>query len=103
LGLASLAPQDIAAAVLFYGVSDADFGAARTAYLGHFAEEDEWEPLDGVRQMESDMRAAGRDVTINIYPGVKHWFVEADRPEYNPEAAELAWQRTLDFLNKQLM
>ncbi|HET9221812.1 MAG TPA: dienelactone hydrolase family protein [Roseiflexaceae bacterium] len=103
LELASAAPQDIAAAVLFYGVSDSDFGVARAAYLGHFAEEDEWEPLDGVRQMESDMRAAGRDVTIYIYPGVKHWFVEADRPEYNPEAAELAWQRTLDFLNKQLM
>jgi carboxymethylenebutenolidase len=100
--LASLAPPDIAAAVLFYGAGGADFGAARAAYLGHFAEEDEWEPLDGVQQMEADMRAAGRDVTIHIYPGVKHWFVEADRPEYNPEAAELAWRRTLDFLNQHL-
>ena len=45
---------------------------------------------------------AGRDVTIHVYPGVKHWFVEADRPEYNPEAAELAWRRTLDFLNQYL-
>jgi carboxymethylenebutenolidase len=102
LELASQAPKDIAATVLFYGVSEADFGAARTAYLGHFAKEDEWEPLDGVRQMEADMRAAGRDVTIHIYPGVRHWFFEADRPEYNPEAADLAWQRTLDFLNQQL-
>src|SRR5262245_12010689 len=100
--LASQAPQDIAATVLFYGVSEADFGAARTAYRGHFAEEDEWEPLEGVRQMEADMRAAGRDVTIHLYPGVKHWFFEADRPEYNPEVAELAWRRTLDFLNQQL-
>jgi carboxymethylenebutenolidase len=102
LELASQAPQDIAATVLFYGVSEADFGAARTAYLGHFAEEDEWEPLDGVRQMEADIRAAGRDVTIHIYPGVAHWFFEADRPEYNPEAAEVAWRRTLEFLNQRL-
>jgi carboxymethylenebutenolidase len=102
LELASQAPQAIAAAVLFYGVSDADFGAARAAYLGHFAEEDEWEPLDGVHQMEGDMRAAGRDVTIHIYPGVQHWFFESDRPQYHPEIAALAWQRTLDFLHEQL-
>jgi carboxymethylenebutenolidase len=100
--LASQAPQDIAATVLFYGVSEADFGTARSAYLGHFAEEDEWEPLEGVRQMEADMRAAGRDVTIYTYPGAKHWFFEPDRPEYQPEAAELAWRRTLDFLNQHL-
>jgi carboxymethylenebutenolidase len=102
LEIASQAPQAIAAAVLFYGISEADFGAARAAYLGHFAEEDDWEPLDGVRQMEADMRAAGRDVTIYVYPNAKHWFFESDRPEYNPEAADLAWQRTLDFLNQQL-
>jgi carboxymethylenebutenolidase len=96
--LASVAPESIAAAVIFYGTEGADFSAARAAYLGHYAEEDEWEPLDGVRQMEADMRAAGRDVTIHLYPGVKHWFVEADRPEYAREAADLAWARTYDFL-----
>jgi carboxymethylenebutenolidase len=100
--LASLAPEDIAAAVIFYGSEGADFGAARATYLGHYAEDDEWEPLDGIRQMEADMRAAGRDVTIHVYPGVKHWFFEMDRPEYNPEVAELAWRRTLDFLKQQL-
>jgi carboxymethylenebutenolidase len=100
--LASLAPEDIAAAVIFYGSEGANFGAARAAYLGHFAEDDEWEPLDGVHQMEADMRAAGRDVTIYIYPDAKHWFFEADRPEYNPQVAELAWRRTLDFLNQEL-
>jgi carboxymethylenebutenolidase len=100
--LASLAPEEIAAAVIFYGSESANFGAARAAYLGHFAKEDEWEPLDGVRQMEADMRAAGREVTFHIYPGVAHWFFEADRPEYHAEVAELAWRRTLDFLNQHL-
>jgi len=100
--LASLAPEDIAAAVIFYGSESVNFSAARAAYLGHYAEEDEWEPLDGIRQMEADMRDAGRDVTIHVYPDVKHWFFEADRPEYNREVAEVAWRRTLDFLNQQL-
>jgi carboxymethylenebutenolidase len=99
---ASAAPADIAAAVLFYGTEAADFAASRAAYLGHFAEDDEWEPLDGVRQMEADLRAAGREVEFYFYPGVQHWFFESNRPEYASEAAELAWQRSLSFLRKHL-
>jgi carboxymethylenebutenolidase len=70
--------------------------------LGHFAEVDEWEPLDGVKAAEKDMQAAGVDVTFHIYPGVGHWFVEEDRPEYDPAAAKVAWDRTFDFLKKNL-
>jgi carboxymethylenebutenolidase len=74
----------------------------RAAYLGHFAEQDEWEELEWVRQMESAMRDAGRKVTLHVYQGPGHWFFEHDRPEYDPAAAELAWQRTLEFLRAQL-
>jgi carboxymethylenebutenolidase len=100
--LASERPAEVAATVIFYGSEGAEFAVARAAYLGHFAEDDEWEPLDGVRQMEADMRAAGREVTLYIYPGAKHWFVEPNRPEYNQAAAELAWQRTVAFLRQRL-
>ncbi len=100
--LASAAAADIPAVVVFYGAADADFTQARAAYLGHFAEDDQWEPIDGVRQMDADLRAAGRDVTFHFYSGVHHWFFEINRPEYNPEAAELAWQRTIEFLQKHL-
>jgi carboxymethylenebutenolidase len=100
--LSTLAPDDISAAVIFYGSGDGDFTAARAAYLGHYAENDEWEPIEDVRQVETNLRAAGRDVTLYTYPGTQHWFFEADRPEYRPEAADLAWQRTLDFLREHL-
>jgi carboxymethylenebutenolidase len=63
---------------------------------------DEWEPLDGVKAVENEIQAAGLDVTFHIYPGVGHWFVEEDRPEYDPAAAELAWERTIEFLKKNL-
>ncbi len=98
----TLAPERIAAAVAFYGTNDADYGAARAAYLGHYVEDDEWEPFDGVRRMEETIRAAGREITVHAYPGVRHWFFEEDRPEYDAEAARLAWERTLDFLRRQL-
>lgn len=103
LELSAARPDDIAAAVLFYGAGEADFSAARAAYLGHFAEADEWEPQEYVQQMEAAMRAAGREITLHIYPDVAHWFVEANRPEYNQEAAALAWQRTIAFLRGHLM
>jgi carboxymethylenebutenolidase len=48
------------------------------------------------------MKAANVDATRHIYPGVAHWFVESDRPEYEPAAASLAWERTFEFLNKNL-
>ncbi len=93
---------DVSAAVLFYGSEGADFYQMSAKILGHYGELDEWEPLDGVRQMETDMKAAGLDVTIHIYPKVGHWFAEQDRPEYDSTAAQLAWQRTYEFLKKNI-
>lgn len=93
---------DVAAAVIFYGAGDVDFRDIKAKTLGHFAETDEWEPLDGVRQMETDMKSAGLEVTFHTYPKVGHWFVENDRPEYDSASAILAWSRTFEFLRKNL-
>ena len=103
LQLSTLRPEQIAAAVLFYGVDEVDFTAARCAYLGHFAENDVWDPVEQARIMEADMRAAGREVTFYVYPDVGHWFFEANQPEaYSAGAAHLAWDRTVEFLNRHL-
>lgn len=93
---------DVAAAVLFYGAGEADFSEVKAKVLGHFAEVDEWEPLEYVRQMEAGMKSAGVDVMLHTYPKVGHWFVEEDRPEYDSAAALLAWSRTYEFLRKNL-
>ena len=58
--------------------------------------------MDGVRAMEQDMKNAGLDVTLHIYPNVSHWFMESDRPEYDPAVAQLAWDRTFEFLHSSL-
>lgn len=98
--LASERPEDIHKAVLFYGAGEGNFAKIRAEILGHFSDTDEWEDIDYVRSMESDMRKAGLNTTFHIYPQLPHWFFEDDRPEFNPQAAELAWRRTLDFLHK---
>jgi carboxymethylenebutenolidase len=94
--------SDVSAAVLFYGAGQADFSKVRAKILGHYAETDEWEPLEYVRAMEADMKTAGLDVTLHIYPKAGHWFVEEDRPEYDSASALLAWSRTYEFLRKNL-
>jgi carboxymethylenebutenolidase len=100
---ASEYPDAIRAVVVYYGSQSADFGTARAAYLGHFAEGDPWEPDEGVAGMEAAMRAAGRQVEFHRYADAGHWFAEHNRPDaYDAQAAQLAWERTVAFLHEQL-
>jgi carboxymethylenebutenolidase len=93
---------DVAATVLFYGGWTTDFSRMRSRVLIQYAETDEWFPLERAKEMEESMNAAGVDVTFHPYPGTAHWFMEEDRPEYDPAAASLAWERTLGFLKGSL-
>ncbi|HEY7036698.1 MAG TPA: DinB family protein [Thermomicrobiales bacterium] len=102
LHLSRVRPDDVAAVVAVYGTDDGDYGTARAAYLGHFAEHDDYEPPEAVGALETRIRAAGREVTFHVYPGTGHWFVEPNRPEYDATAADLVWDRTLTFLKEQL-
>ncbi len=99
LGLAAADPEHIGSVVLFYGTGGGDFSNSRAAYLGHFAENDEFEPQAGVDALEDYLRRLGRSVTFYRYSGAGHWFFEPDRTQaFNQAAASLAWQRTLAFL-----
>ena len=49
------------------------------------------------------LEAADKDFTIHVYEGVQHAFNNDTNPaRYNQAAAELAWQRTIDFLTRKL-
>lgn len=99
LDLSIANPERIRSVVVFYGTGPDDFSRSKAAYLGHFAETDEFEPPSEVDKLEAALRSAGRPATIHRYPGVGHWFFEPDRPQaYNAAAANLAWDRTLAFL-----
>lgn len=101
LDLAAADPEHVQSVVLFYGVGDADFGRSSAAYLGHFAEDDPYEPQENVEWLENSLKDAGRPLTFYTYPGTGHWFFEPDRVDaYNQAAADLAWERTLAFLKR---
>ena len=94
-------PEHIRSVVIFYGTGGGDFSNSRAAYLGHFAEKDEFEPQSNIDNLEVSLRRAGRPVTFYRYTGTGHWFFEPDRSEaYNQAAASLAWDRTLAFLKR---
>lgn len=95
-------PNDIAATVVFYGAGSGPFRAAKSAVQGHFAEHDPYEDPQYIAAMENDMKDAGLATTFHIYPGTRHWFMESDRPEFDPAAAALAWQRMLSFLRETI-
>src|SRR5215470_5758059 len=52
LDLAAADPERVRRVVLFYGTGGGDFSRSRAAYLGHFAEHDEYEPASNVDQLE---------------------------------------------------
>lgn len=101
--LASTDSEHIRAVVLFYGTGDGDLTHSQASFLGHFAENDSYEPVESAQKMELVLQKLNRPTAFYIYPGVGHWFFEKDRQEgYNAEAADLAWQRTVKFLHDTL-
>jgi carboxymethylenebutenolidase len=101
LDLAAADPERIRSVVLYYGTGDGDYSRSKTAYLGHFAEQDEFEPSSNVDALGDALKRAGRPVTFYRYSGVGHWFCEPDREQaYHEPAARLAWERTLTFLQR---
>jgi carboxymethylenebutenolidase len=86
--------DDVAALVSIY--SDVFEGPEGVAYLGHFAEDDQF--VNSAAEIE----AATDRGEAHVYAGAKHWFMENDRPEYDAEAAELAYSRTVEFLRQHL-
>jgi carboxymethylenebutenolidase len=104
LDLSITDPKRVRSVVVFYGTGPGDFSSSRADYQGHFAEKDPYESQANVDELEASIRQAGRPVRFYRYPGTGHWFCEPDRWEaYNQAGANLAWERTLDFLNRKLI
>ncbi len=91
--------ETLVASVVYYGVyTGPHVEQSSAAVQGHFAESDQFESDEGIAELEGSLRAAGREVTIHRYPGTGHWFAEPSRDAYVPEDADLAFERTVAFL-----
>ena len=96
--------EELDAAVVFYGMPPEAAEAARVhvPLLLNYA------GLDtrinaAVPAFEETLKAAGARYELFMYDGVDHAFHnDTNAARYNAEAAKLAWQRTVDFLKKEL-
>jgi len=102
LVLAASVPEQVAAMVMFYGNEGVDYGKVTAKVMGHYSDNDEWEPNEYVENTFAEFKKANVDATLHIYPGFAHWFVEEDRTEYDTAAAQLARSWTYEFFRASL-
>lgn len=99
--LAARAGASVSAAVGFYGSQAIDFDGAEAAFQGHYAEHDALVSEDDRVTTEAFIRLGNNDAEFHDYPGAQHWFFEAG-DHFDPDAADLAWTRMMDFLQRYL-
>jgi carboxymethylenebutenolidase len=94
---------DLSAAVPFYGAQPKaeDVAKIKAPLLIHYAEHDE--RIDaGIPAFEAALKANHVRYQLFVYPGTQHGFNNDTTPRYDKAAAQLAWQRTIDFFKKNL-
>jgi len=109
--LAAVNVPEMDAGVIWYGYPPLEYVDAskiKAPLMGHWATEDQAFAIGGVDELEKKLRAAGVKFEFHRY-NAKHAFANETADEkklemlkYDPKAAEIAWQRTMDFLAKHL-
>lgn len=92
----------VTAAVSLYGSQVIDFAGAKADYQIHLAEEDRFISDDEAVFMEATIGMESLDITVETYPGTHHGFADPESPAFDPDAADLAWNRTRDFLRERV-
>ncbi len=111
-GLSVLAPtvsEHITAAVAFYPAMPwPDFHPDWELFTGkavmiHKAESDEAHAGPVIAECQQEIESHGGKVIVFEYPNSHHAFFNDDRPEvFNVEHSQLAWGRSVEFLNQEL-
>ncbi len=95
---------ELRAAVAYYGGQPdaADVPKIKAKLMLHYAGLDA-RVNAGIPAYEAALKGAGTDYQLFIYEGVQHAFNNDTGGErYNPEAAKLAWSRTMELFNKTI-
>ncbi|MGA8203249.1 MAG: alpha/beta fold hydrolase [Woeseiaceae bacterium] len=105
LNTALMFPDDLDAAVIYYGQVTDDEQKLRpldVPILGLFGGKDRAITVDSVHRFETALKQLGKTYVIHVYPQAGHAFANPTGQSYDAAAAEDAWRRTLDFLTQYL-
>jgi len=105
--------EPLAAIATFHGALGTEHpaaaGAVKAPILVMTGGADEFVPADQRKQFESEMKAAGADVRVIVYPGVKHSFTNPEAgthgmPQlaYDATADRKSWASMLAFFKQRL-
>jgi carboxymethylenebutenolidase len=94
---------DLSAAVPFYGGQPAmeDVPKIKAPLLLHYAGLDT-RVNEGWPAYEKALKENNKEYSAYVYPDVNHGFHNDSTPRFDKPAAELAWQRTVDFFKAKL-
>ncbi len=94
---------DLSAAVPFYGGQPVaeDVPKIKAPLLLHYAGLDT-RVNEGWPAYEKLLKENNKEYTAYVYPDVNHGFHNDSTPRFDKAAAELAWQRTIDFFKAKL-
>ncbi len=94
---------DIKAAVPFYGGQPTAENVPKihAPLQLHYAELDT-RVNEGWPAYEQALKANHKEYTMYMYTDANHGFHNDTTPRFDPEAAQLAWQRTVDFFKEKL-
>jgi carboxymethylenebutenolidase len=104
IGQIAVTDPTLDAAVVYYGRTPdpADVAKIQAPLLLHYAGQDN-RINEGVPAFREALDKAGVTYTLHMYEGAQHAFNNDTSAErYNPEAAKLAWDRTLAFFAENL-
>jgi len=105
LNAAILFPDDLDAVVIYYGqvtTNEERLAPISAPVLGLFGGDDPSVSVDTVKAFETVLENLRKKYEIEIYPGVGHAFSDPESANYDSDAAEKAWARTLKFLREYL-
>lgn len=105
LRTAMMLPEELDAAVIYYGrvvTEPARLAPLMMPILGIFGGQDRGIPVESVLEFEAILQTLGKTADIVIYDDADHAFANPSGTRYEPEAAEDAWRRTLEFLAEHL-
>ena len=95
--------SDLAAAAAFYGRQPGadDTAKIKAPLMLHYAGNDQG-INSGIAAFEEALKANNKTYTKYVYDGTQHGFHNDTTPRFDEAAANLAWQRTVEFFNKNL-
>lgn len=105
LNTALLFPDDLDAAVIYYGqvTNNAEkLQPMNVPLLGLYGENDRGVTVETVREFEQVLETLRKDYEIEIYSGAGHAFADPTSSNYNSAVAEMAWARVQEFLAEHM-